>query len=77
MSKPNKPAHGLDPRQGGRRLVFSTIRARERVARIDIAEETKISAATVTSITAELIAEGLIEENGGDPRFRRFSCGGF
>jgi len=67
MSKPSKSAHGLDPRQGGRRLVFSTIRARDRVARIDIAEETKISPATVTSITAELIAEGLIEETPRDP----------
>lgn len=65
--RPTKPVHLLDQRQGGRRLVFSTIRARERVARIDIAEETKISAATVTSITAELISEGLIEETPRDP----------
>ena len=65
--RPSKPAHALDPRQGGRHLVFSTIRARESVARIDIAKETNISAATVTSITAELIAEGLIEETPRDP----------
>ena len=56
----------LDQRQGGRRLVFSTIRAHERVARIDIARETRISAATVTSITAELIQAGLIEETTRD-----------
>ncbi len=67
MLNPSKNAHSLDPRQGGRELVFSTIRARERVARIDIAQETKISAATVTSITAELIAEGLVEETPRDP----------
>jgi len=60
--RPLKPAQVLDPRQGGRQLVFATIRARERVARIDIAQATQISPATVTSITAELISEGLIEE---------------
>lgn len=62
-----KAANILDQRQGGRELVFATIRSRERVARIDIAEETKISAATVTSITAEMISAGLIEEVARDP----------
>jgi len=57
----------LDPRQGGRELVLSTIRANERMARIDIAEHTNISAATVTSITAEMISAGLIEEVARDP----------
>ena len=65
-SKPVRSAPVLDPRQGGRQLVFSTIRAHERIARIDISNETQISPATVTSITAEMIAQGLIEETPRD-----------
>ncbi|SMX44815.1 ROK family transcriptional regulator [Actibacterium lipolyticum] len=53
-----------DQRDAGRRLVFSTIRKAGRIARVDLARETGISPATVTSITAELIREGLIEETG-------------
>ncbi len=53
-----------DQRDAGRRQVFSAIRKAERVARVDLARETGISPATVTSITAELIREGLIEETG-------------
>jgi len=37
------------------------------MARIDIAQKTQISAATVTSITAELLEAGLIEEIARDP----------
>ncbi len=53
-----------EQRDAGRRLVFSAIRKAERIARVDLARETGISPATVTSITAELIREGLIEETG-------------
>jgi len=53
-----------DQRDTGRRRVFSTIRKAERIARVDLARETGISPATVTSITAELIRQGLIEETG-------------
>lgn len=53
-----------DQRDAGRRLVFSAIRKAGRIARVDLARITNISAATVTSITAELIREGLIEETG-------------
>ncbi|MGB8623502.1 MAG: ROK family transcriptional regulator [Paracoccaceae bacterium] len=57
-----------DQRNAGRRLVFSAIRKAERIARVDLARETGISPATVTSITAELIREGLIEETGPSPQ---------
>ncbi len=43
-------------------MVFSQIRSNFQMARIDIANATGMSPATVTSITAELIAAGLIEE---------------
>lgn len=41
---------------------MAAIRNHSRIARVDIARETGISAATVTSITADLVAEGLVEE---------------
>ncbi len=44
------------------RAVLAVIRRLGRTARVDIARETGISAATVTSITAELAARGLVEE---------------
>ncbi|MHC0054744.1 ROK family protein [Actibacterium sp. D379-3] len=53
-----------DQRDAGRRLVFSAIRKAGRIARVDLARGTGISPATVTSITAELIRQGLIEETG-------------
>ncbi len=51
-----------DQRETGRRLVLATIRSHERVARIDIARATSLSPATVTTITGELLCNGLIEE---------------
>lgn len=51
-----------DQRERGRRAILDTIRKAGKVARIDIAELTEISQATVTTITAELLADGLIEE---------------
>ncbi len=62
-----KPALIVEQKESGRRAVFSTIRREERVARIDIAQETGMSPATVTGITAELIDAGLIEEIARDP----------
>lgn len=50
-----------DPRGSVRILVLQTIRQRGRIARVDIAREAGLSPATVTSITAELMADGLIE----------------
>lgn len=57
----------IDQRDAGRRLVLSTIRRNGNIARIDIANETGISPATVTNITAELLTAGLIEETARDP----------
>lgn len=56
----------IDARGLGRRRVMSAIRKAERVARVDLARETDISQATVTTITAELIRAGLIEETKRD-----------
>lgn len=49
-------------RNQNRRAILSVIRRLSRTARVDIARETGISAATVTSITADLVARGLVEE---------------
>ncbi len=59
--------HGLPAQPQGlrlrnRRAVLAAIRRLRRAARVDLARDTGISAATVTSITAELVAEGLVEE---------------
>ena len=52
----------IDARKTGTSLVFSAIRQTSPVPRIDIAKATGLSPATVTSITADLIAKGLIQE---------------
>jgi len=49
-------------REQGRRSLLNAIRRMGPVARIDLANETQISRATVTTITAELLRDGLIEE---------------
>lgn len=51
-----------DQRENGRQQVFEAIRQAGRIARIDIARDTQVSPATVTAITSELLAAGLIEE---------------
>ncbi|MBL4806473.1 MAG: ROK family transcriptional regulator [Rhodobacteraceae bacterium] len=56
------PSQLHDARSNGRTLVFSAIRRNAPVARVDIAKITNLSPATVTSITAELLTAGLIEE---------------
>jgi len=56
----------IDARALGRRQVMSGIRKAGRVARVDLARDTGISQATVTTITAELIRAGLIEETKRD-----------
>jgi hypothetical protein len=58
--KHEKPV--LDARKAGTRLVFSTIRQHAPLPRIDIAEMTGLSPATVTSITADLLLKNLIRE---------------
>lgn len=57
-----RPSNGPDQREAGRQQVFDAIRASGRIARIDIARQTCVSPATVTAITSELLAAGLIEE---------------
>lgn len=51
-----------DARATGRSVVFAEIRRNAPIARVDIAAATSLSPATVTSITAELLTAGLIEE---------------
>lgn len=68
MTHPQTQVQGL--RAQNRRTIMAAIRNGKRTARVDIARETGISAATVTSITADLVAEGLVEEvlDTGQPR---------
>ncbi|MFS4583427.1 ROK family protein [Phaeobacter sp. C3_T13_0] len=62
MVKSDRLSHSSELRESSRLQVFDTIRAAGKIARIDIAQATRISPATVTAITAELLAAGLIEE---------------
>ncbi|MGB3406857.1 MAG: ROK family transcriptional regulator [Jannaschia sp.] len=67
-SDPEQPEGAIDSRQAGRARVLGLIRHGGRMARVDIARQTGLSPATVTAITAELLAEGLIERILPDPR---------
>lgn len=53
-------------RRQNRSLVLSALRRREPIARVDLGQETHLSPATITAITADLIAEGLIEARADD-----------
>lgn len=55
-------AHTNDQREAGRQQVLDTIRSAGSIARIDIAQMTGVSPATVTTVTSELLSAGLIEE---------------
>ena len=65
--KHENPKQIVDARGAGNALVFSLIQQQSPVARIDIAAQTGLSPATVTSITADLLAKGLVSEVPGDP----------
>lgn len=52
----------VNQREIGRRTLFAEIRRQGRIPRIRLSEVTGISRATVTTITAELLRDGLIEE---------------
>lgn len=52
----------VNQREIGRRVLLGEIRRHQRIPRINLSEVTGISRATVTTITAELLREGLIEE---------------
>lgn len=61
-------------REYGRRALLKHIRRAGRIPRIELADQTGISRATVTTITAELLQNGLIEEidrPGGESDTRR------
>ena len=61
-------------RKYGRRALLQQIRRAGRIPRIELADQTGISRATVTTITAELLQNGLIEEvarTENDPAARR------
>ncbi len=62
LGKSNRLSHSDEQRGSGKQQVFDTIRTAGSIARIDISTATRVSPATVTSITAELIDVGLIEE---------------
>lgn len=62
MARSGRLSPGGDQRESGRQQILDVIRAAESIARIDIAKATGVSPATVTAITAELLAAGLIEE---------------
>jgi len=49
----------IDNRETGTSLVFGAIRQTSPIPRIEIAKSTGLSPATVTSITADLIARGI------------------
>lgn len=49
-------------REHGRRVLLEQIRQAGRIPRIELADKTGISRATVTTITAEFLQNGLIEE---------------
>lgn len=52
-----------DQRSQGRHTILDIIRRVGPIARVDLATRTGVSQATVTAITAELLATGLIEED--------------
>ena len=56
----------VNQREIGRRVLLGEIRRHQRIPRISLSEATGISRATVTTITAELLREGLIEEVSSD-----------
>jgi len=62
LGKVNRLSHSDEQRESGKQQVIDTIRAAGSIARIDISTATRVSPATVTAITAELIDVGLIEE---------------
>lgn len=64
MDKNLKPAgpDRIDEKETAAGVVFAEIRRGAPVPRIDIAQATGLSPATVTSVTADLITKGLIKE---------------
>ena len=57
-------------REQGRHILLREIERRGPIPRIDLSQNTGISRATVTTVTAELLRDGLIEEIPRDTDFR-------
>ena len=55
------------PRQPSQIAILRFLRIHGPAARIDIGNATGLSPATVTSLTADLIAQGLVKETQGTP----------
>ena len=65
----------VDQRTIGRRALLQLIRKMESVPRIELAQRTGISRATVTTTTAELLERGLIEEIPVEPENKELKRG--
>lgn len=62
--RPRPPSEKVDSdhvRRQNRTLVLSMLRRKAPIARVDLGSATGLSPATITAITADLIAEGLVE----------------
>lgn len=66
MSRPDVRAIELDQKGLTRLRILDCIRAARQISRLDIANRLHISPATVTSVSADLLASGLIVEVEGD-----------
>jgi len=66
VARQERPPGGPDQRGMNRQQVVEVIRNAGQIARIDIAQKTGVSPATVTAITSDLIGAGLIEEVASD-----------
>ncbi len=55
-----------DQRTRSRRVILDTIRRKGRIARIDLARDVGMSQANVTTLTADMLRSGLIEEVAAD-----------
>ena len=55
-----------DMRKGNRQRIVSTLRRAEALSRTDIAAATGLSAATVSAITSDLLAEGILRQASSD-----------
>ena len=62
MARTQRLSHSDEQRGNARQHILNAIRMSGPIARIDIAAHTRASPATVTAITADLIAAGLVEE---------------
>lgn len=62
MAKGKHLSRSAEQRGSGKQEILDAIRSAGHIARIDIASRTRVSPATVTAITADLISAGIIEE---------------